>query len=177
MKKIVVLLMVCLVILAGCNTDNETSNPSQASNKSKDTELDLMLAQTRLEKKTLFLEKGIVMSSTEEFYQFPGQSQNIPTWEDEDYSFFYECSKAYVDYIKEKHGFDPVISQQCLDPRMNAIYDDSDKGVANGYNNEDIYLVEYETQDENVYSYLVVVRENDGTWHVIHEGLSYKKGE
>ena len=57
---------------------------------------------------------------------------------------------------------------------MNAIYDDADKGVAKGYQNEDIYIVEYETVEEDVNSYLILVREKDNSWKVIHEGLSYR---
>ena len=170
MKKVMVLMLVIIsmVIFAGCGNDNKTSSPQQE-------QLDMMLAQFRLEKKMRELETGTVIVSPEDFTRFPGQSQNIPNFDDLSYVDFLARAEAWVDYVRNKYnGFNPVISRQCVDPRMNAIYDDVDKGVAKGYQNEDIYIVEYETVDEDVYSYLILVREKDNSWKVIHEGLSYK---
>lgn len=175
MKKIIVFMMVILsmVIFSGCGKDNETSNTQRERQTSQNVELDMMLAQFRLEKKTRQLETGIVNVSPEDFTRFPGQSHNIPELS-LSYGGFRARSEAWLNYVKNKYnGFEPVINRQCLDPRMNAIYDDADKGVANGYQNEDIYIVEYETAEEDVYSYLILVRENDNTWNVIYEGLSY----
>ena len=59
---------------------------------------------------------------------------------------------------------------------MNAIYDDEDKGVAKGYENENIYIEEFETEKDDVYSYLIAVRDSkDSPWKVIHHGNSYKE--
>ena len=56
---------------------------------------------------------------------------------------------------------------------MNTIYDDEDKGVATGYENENILLQEYEAN--NKYRYIILVRESKSApWEVIHEGTSYK---
>ena len=168
MKKIMVLMLVIIsmVIFAGFGECNETSSSQQE-------QLDMMLAQFRLEKKMRELERGVVSVSPEDFTRFPGQSQNIPKFSSYDSR---AMSKAWIDYVENKYnGFKThYFSRQCVDPRMNAIYDDADKGVAKGYQNEDIYIVEYETVEEDVYSYLILVREKDNSWKVIHEGLSYK---
>lgn len=176
MKKIVVIMMLItsMVIFAGCGKDNKTSSLQGEQQTSQNVELDMMLAQFRLEKKIRQLETGIVNVSPEDFTRFPGQSQNIPKLS-LSYDDFRARSEAWFNYVINKYkGFEPVINRQCVDPRMNAIYDDADKGVANGYQNEDIYIVEYETEEEDVYSYLILVREKDNTWKVIYEGQNYK---
>ena len=74
---------------------------------------------------------------------------------------------------RRSHGYDVA---QCIDPRMNAVYDDEDKGVAASYENENIFIAEYETAKDSVYSYLVLVRDSkEGSWEIIHDGLSYKE--
>ena len=61
----------------------------------------------------------------------------------------------------------------CVDPRMNAIYEDEDKGVANGYDADNIFLCEY--NDNGNWQYLILVREGKGSdWEVLYHGSSYK---
>ena len=61
----------------------------------------------------------------------------------------------------------------CIDPRMIAIYEDEDKGVANGYDADNIFLCEY--NDNGNWQYLILVREGKGSdWEVLHHGSSYK---
>ena len=61
----------------------------------------------------------------------------------------------------------------CVDPRMNAIYEDEDKGVANGYDADNIFLCEY--NDNGNWQYLILVREGKGAdWKVLYQGGSYK---
>lgn len=64
----------------------------------------------------------------------------------------------------------------CADPRMIAIYEDEDKGVANGYDAENIFLCEY--NDNGKWQYLILVREGKGSdWEVLYHGSSYKTDE
>ena len=107
----------------------------------------------------------------------PGQSKNIPSHiltED----VYTQIHSAINDYFK-KNGlpevnFEKTLLWNCIDPRMNAIYDDEDKGVATGYENENILLQEYEVN--NKWRYIVLVRESTtAPWEVIHEGSSYKQ--
>lgn len=61
----------------------------------------------------------------------------------------------------------------CIDPRMIAIYEDEDKGVASGYDADNIFLCEY--NDNGNWQYLILVREGKGSeWEVLHHGSSYK---
>lgn len=61
----------------------------------------------------------------------------------------------------------------CIDPRMSAIFEDEDKGVANGYDANDLFLAEYE--DHGTWKYLILVWEKkDSDWKVLYHGSSYK---
>lgn len=61
----------------------------------------------------------------------------------------------------------------CIDPRMTAIYEDDDKGVASGYDADNIFLCEY--NDNGNWQYLILVREGKGSdWKVLYHGSSYK---
>ena len=60
----------------------------------------------------------------------------------------------------------------CVDPRIWEIYSAEDKGVASGYEPENIYLREY--CDNGTWQYLILVRDGKGSaWEVIHHGSSY----
>ena len=61
----------------------------------------------------------------------------------------------------------------CIDPRITSIYEDEDKGVANGYDADNIFLCEY--NDNGKWQYLILVREKKGSdWNVLYHGSSYK---
>lgn len=86
-----------------------------------------------------------------------------------------EAYKTANDYI---NGTLKLESQawECIDPRMLAIYEDEDKGVANGYDADNIFLCEY--KDNGKWQYLILVREKKGyDWNVLYHGSSYKTGE
>lgn len=145
----------------------------------KETELDKILAERRkYAKENTKAEAGggsTSISMTDG--DIPGQSKNRP-------DFIYEFTDKFFvfisDYLKTELNIpEPSLGYyiaQCMDPRMNAIYDDSDKGVASGYDNDNIIVMEYETAKENVYSYLIVVRDNkDSQWKIIYDGSNYKE--
>lgn len=83
-----------------------------------------------------------------------------------------EAFKAADAYIKDTLNLDGDI-WACIDPRMTAIYEDDDKGVANGYDADNIFLCEY--NDNGNWQYLILVREGKGSdWEVLYHGSSYK---
>ncbi|GAA0116578.1 hypothetical protein [Clostridium senegalense] len=148
----------------------------------KDTAIDKDLSRRRKARKESIQEtpEG-TLSIGEPCINVPGQSKNMPDFSNESYEKMEELSRIANNYIEnelkipEKPVYIHNVSQ-CMDPRMNAIYDDEDKGVASGYDNENIYIEEYETEKEDVYSYLILVRESkDSPWKVIHHGNSYKE--
>ena len=83
-----------------------------------------------------------------------------------------EAYKAAIDYVEGTLGLDSDV-WECADPRMNAIYEDEDKGVADGYDADDLFLCEYEEDGE--WHYLIIVREKKGAdWRVLYHGDTYK---
>ena len=83
-----------------------------------------------------------------------------------------EAFKVAGAYIKDTLNLDGDV-WACIDPRMTAIYEDEDKGVADGYDADNIFLCEY--NDNGNWQYLILVREKKGSdWKVLHHGSSYK---
>lgn len=69
------------------------------------------------------------------------------------------------------YGYD---ISNCIDPKMIALYDREDKGVANGYENDNLFIAEYETSEEGVYNYLILVcNDSESEWKIIYDGLDY----
>lgn len=92
-----------------------------------------------------------------------------------------ETTEAYAAasaYITDELGVTPETKMKtymCIDPRILAIYDEEDKGVAAGYENDNIFVCEYKNE-EGIWQYLILVRDRKGSaWHVIHNGSSYKE--
>lgn len=81
-------------------------------------------------------------------------------------------------YVTDTLGLKPSTKQvvyMCVDPRMLAIYEDEEKGVASGYDNNNIFVCEYCGEDD-VWQYLILVREGKGSqWEVVHNGGGYKE--
>ncbi len=92
-----------------------------------------------------------------------------------------ETTQAYAAarvYVTDTLGIKPstkMVAYMCMDPRVLAIYDDQDKGVAAGYDSSDIFVCEY-CNGDGVWQYLILVRDGKGSpWSVIHDGSSYKE--
>ena len=92
-----------------------------------------------------------------------------------------EITEAYAAariYVTEILGFMPstkMVTYMCIDPRVLAIYDDEDKGVAAEYDSSNIFVCEY-CNGDGVWQYLILVRDGKGSaWNVIHDGSSYKE--
>lgn len=83
-----------------------------------------------------------------------------------------EAFKVAIDYVRNTLNLEGEV-WNCIDPRMNAIYEDEDKGVANGYDSDNIFVCEYD--DNGNWQYLILVREGKGSdWEVLYHGSSYK---
>lgn len=185
-KKLIIagLILTSLTFSVGCSSRKADVNKittdeiERLPEDQKESELDKTLAEIRKQRKEKYsISNGSSMSASPVDSGIAGQTKNRP-----DFSQEGEALQAVIlDYIENtlKIPKRPVYeydSSQCIDPRMNAIYDESDKGVANGYDNENIYVAEYETKDDDIYSYLVLVRNSkDSPWKVIHNGTSYKE--
>lgn len=176
-------LVISVTLFTGCSSRKENLNTmdmdevERLPESQKDTELDKTLAEMRkFRTDNIKIEPGggssaVVMRDD----SIPGQSKNRPEFTDltteEFWEFIYKYIKEEKDIQERKYGYD---INQCIDPRMNKIYDEEDKGVASGYKNENILLMEYETKEDGVYSYLILVRDSkESQWKVIHDGLSY----
>ena len=87
----------------------------------------------------------------------------------------YSVAKKYVENtlgmtVTTKHTV-----YMCVDPKIWEIYEAEDKGVAEGYEAENIFVCEY--CDNGSWKYLILVREGKGSaWEVIHNGSSYMEG-
>ncbi|MGL4989748.1 MAG: hypothetical protein ACRCYE_09005 [Sarcina sp.] len=145
----------------------------------KESELDKKLAQMRaFRKKNIKIENGSMSAISYNDQDVLGQSENRPVFDKDEYKIIF--NKVY-DHLAEKFGIDrsdeialaKLDNATCIDPRINRIYDNKDKGVANGYKNENIYVHEYEEKN-NSYKYLIMVKEQN-VWKIIHDGESYLK--
>lgn len=92
-----------------------------------------------------------------------------------------EMGEAYAvaqDYVKDVLAIQPPTKNTvytCVDPRIAAIYEDEDKGVAAGYGNDQIFVCEY-CDEDRVWQYLILVRDDkEAQWKVIHSGRNYKE--
>lgn len=92
-----------------------------------------------------------------------------------------ELTQAYETariYVTDTLGISPetkMATYMCIDPRILEIYEDEEKGVAAGYDNDNIFVCEY-CNGDGVWQYLVLVRDGKGdAWSVIHNGSSYKE--
>ena len=92
-----------------------------------------------------------------------------------------ETTEAYAAariYVTETLGLKPstkMVTYMCIDPRVLAIYDDEDKGVAAGYDSSNIFVCEY-CNGDGEWQYLILVRDGKGSaWSVLHDGSSYKE--
>lgn len=189
MKKRIVMLVLLLVVLTCCaGCQNEQTAPQEVASQEdyeklpedqKENELDKALAEVRRENKEMkpVQKDGYVIASGMSGVNIPGyiDPPNDHITETE-LGKIYKTAYAYLrskgmEITQENDHY----MQDCYDPRMNQIYKDEDKGVAAGYKNKDIYILEYETDTEDVYSYLLLVRDKTGKWKVLHDGTSYKE--
>ena len=151
----------------------ESSHPqSQAAGDTGSIEEEL--AAYRAEREEGVSSSGdymIVKAPNEENYHYGigESSDHISGFDSRELNEAYETAGAYV---RDTLNLESEV-WGCVDPRMNAIYEDEDKGVANGYDADNIFLCEY--SDNGSWQYLILVREGKGSdWEVLYHGSSYK---
>ena len=163
----------CRDIQAACNAlkgDLITCGP-------KIGELEEKLAayrEARENAKPTSLGNGVTMggSVSEDEYGISYDASILETFDSREIAEAYGTANTYVEDTLGISVETRNTTYHCVDPRIWAIYSAEDKGVANGYDPENIYVVEY--CDNGTWQYLILVREGKGSaWKVIHHGSSY----
>lgn len=173
-------ILTCILIFStGCNRNNIENENSVSQDKldklpdyQKDEEINKELVKLREERK-----KNYRNDSTGQYSgtnKMSGDLVDIPVSDDE----IEKISSVSEDYVRNtlKISEDSELEgpTACIDNRMLKIYEDEDKGVANEYDNENIYINEYE-YEKGKYKYLIIARKDKNSpWEVIHDGLNYK---
>lgn len=185
MKKIfLILFIVGLVLIAAIviklsNDDANIEHGNERINQDKESQINLKLekekdkvieetlAQMRKENKRDRAE-GVEIAMKD-------NSMKKVDFSEEEIGLALECAERYLsnkyndrDYNKDWH------MGGCIDPRINQIYEDVDKGVCEGYDSKNIFIIEFE-KEKDIYEYLFLVRNSvDSNWKVIYEGDFYK---
>lgn len=156
-----------------------SQNKEDMTQGQTDAELEEELKQYRQEREDAIQESnGLVEggSPDESNYSFDlSKSYYISRFDTKEVTEAYAAARIYV---TDSLGIEPdtkMVTYMCIDPRILNIYEDEDKGVAAGYDNNNIFVCEYCNED-GVWQYLILVREGKGSeWSVIHNGISYKE--
>lgn len=156
-----------------------SQNEEDMTQGQTDAELEEELKQYRQEREDAIQESnGLVEggSPDESNYSFDlSKSYYISRFDTKEVTEAYAAARIYV---TDSLGIEPatkMVTYMCIDPRILNIYEDEDKGVAAGYDNNNIFVCEYCNED-GVWQYLILVREGKGSeWSVIHNGISYKE--
>lgn len=161
---------------SGLPSDGQQGAQEQVEPDS-DEELDKKLAayrQAREEAKPTSLGNGVLVGGTvnEAEYGISFDSSILSTFDTRE---LMEAIDTASSYVKNTLGISVETQQtvyMCVDPRIWAIYSAEDKGVADGYEPENIYVCEY--YDNGTWQYMILVRDGKGSaWKVIHHGSSY----
>lgn len=156
------------------NKNSQTQSQHQAAATAEDIEKELAAYRSEREKgKSSDGNYDYAKTPNEENYKYGvGDFGNTPEFDSREINLAYKAARAYIEDTLHLEGE----ICDCVDPRMNAIYEDEDKGVANGYEADNIFLCEY--YDHGKWQYLILVREGKGSdWKVLYHGSSYKTDE
>ena len=156
-----------------------SQNEEDMTQGQTDAELEEELKQYRQEREDTIQESNGLLeigSPDESNYSFDlSKSYYISQFDTREITEAYAAARIYV---TDSLGIEPatkMVTYMCIDPRIWNIYEDEDKGVAAGYDNNNIFVCEYCNED-GVWQYLILVREGKGSeWSVIHNGISYKE--
>lgn len=154
------------------NKNSQTQSQPQSTPTAE--ELEKEMAAYRAEREKGESSDGkfqLAQDPSEENYKYGIGSSNSYTvrFDARELNEAYEVADHYVEKTLELESE----AWECIDPRMTAIYEDEDKGVANGYDADNIFLCEY--NDHGTWQYLILVREGKGSdWSVLYHGSSYK---
>ncbi len=144
-----------------------------------DDDLDEELKQYRKEREDLIQEaNGLVEGGTPDEGKYSFDLSGAFYESQFDTKELTEAYAAARVYVTDTLGIRPgtkMTTYMCIDPRILAIYDDEDKGVAAGYDNSNIFVCEY-CDESGIWQYLILTREGKGSaWKVIYSGDRYKK--
>lgn len=156
------------------NKNSQSPSQPQTTPSAENIERELAAYRAEREKGTSSLGNYILEKApSEENYKYGiGGSADGASGTRFDTRELAEAFKTADDYVEGTLKLESEVFE-CIDPRMIAIYDDEDKGVANGYDADNIFLGEYE--DHGKWQYLILVREGKGSdWKVLYHGSSYK---
>lgn len=159
-------------------TKDQSQTSGDASGALTDAELEEELARYRQEREDNIKEaNGLVEggSPDESNYTFDMSGIGLSQFDTKETTEGFAAARIYV---TDTLGIKPSTKMEiymCVDPRILAIYEDEDKGVAVGYDNSNIFVCEY-CGEGDVWQYLILVRDGKGSqWKVIHNGDSYKE--
>ncbi len=163
------------------SVDGDVDLPnSSLSTDPAESEIDKSLVAYREEReKTTGVKLGDSVSGygapNKEDYGIDGDEEDVSLGLDSrELNEAYAAAKKYVVETLQIKVETNATVYPCVDPRINAIYEDEDKGVANGYEADNIFVCEY--NDNGTWNYLILVRDSkEKPWEVIHHGTSYQK--
>lgn len=159
------------------DVENEQPQTTEMTETTGTTEaIENELARYRAEREKLEWNKGryvIKGSPNDDDYKYGiGENNYIGSFDTRELELAYKTARVYVEETLQLESD----VEACVDPRMNAIFEDEDKGVAKGYDADNIFLCEY--NDNGKWQYLILAREKKGSdWKVLYHGSSYKTEE
>lgn len=157
---------------------SETQESKDNEQNDTDAELDEKLAQYRQEREgmtNVAMGNGVsgYGAPNAENYGFQDTADYMQNLDSRELNKAYETAKKYVEETLTISVETNAVVYACVDPRITEIYEATDKGVADGYDAENIFVCEY--CDNGTWQYLILVRDGkDSDWSVIHHGSSYK---
>lgn len=204
-KMYFIVLVCIMMVLTGCgNVGQESKGKVNEREKNTDTEVQVKESESPYTETDTGADAEMADSELEEELKKYRQEREDSIIEsnglveggspdEDDYSFdmsgtYYggqfdirEVTEAYAAariYVTDTLGIKKntkMATYMCVDPRILAIYEDEDKGVASGYDNSNIFVCEF-CDEDGVWHYLILVRDGKGSaWNVIHNGNSYKE--
>lgn len=157
---------------------SETQESQDNEQNDTDVELDKKLAQYREEREgmtNVAMGNGVsgYGAPNAENYGFQDTADYMQNLDSRELNKAFETAKKYVEETLAIFVETNAVVYACVDPRITEIYEITDKGVADGYDGENIFVCEY--CDNGTWQYLILVRDGkDSDWSVIHHGSSYK---
>lgn len=164
------------------STSNETEEEEaeQSEQSRREDELEQKLSEYRAERENM---TNVTMGNgvsgfgapNVENYGFQTDTMDyMQNFDSRELNKAYETAKKYIEERLAITVETNAVVYACVDPRISEIFEAEDKGVADGYDSENIFICEY--CDNGTWQYLILVRDGKGSeWSVIHHGSSYKE--
>ncbi len=160
-------------------SDENNQSKENSGKKQSQDELEKSLTAYREERETMTAVKvkgGLLGFGAPELEDYGLDADGLDytsRFDSRELSEAYGAAKKYVVETLQIRVKTNATVYPCVDPRITVIYDDEDKGVASGYEADNIFVCEY--YDNGTWKYLILVRDAKGEpWKVIHHGDSYK---